>query len=79
MTENKKGHTNKQLLIKGLKRLALCIPLIVLTTYLITFSILNKENIPIYIFLTLGIIAMVFTIYLLFSGIRFIINSLFHS
>ncbi len=79
MTENKRGHTNKQLLVKGLKRLALGIPLIVISTYLITFAVLNKENIPIYIFLTLGIISMAGTIYLLFMGFKMILRSMFHS
>ncbi|MCT8340836.1 DUF6095 family protein [Luteirhabdus pelagi] len=70
-------HTNKKLLVKGIKRLAICIPLLVLTTYVITFSFLNKETIPLYIILPLGILLMAGTIYLLFSGIKIILSSLF--
>ncbi|WP_350339317.1 DUF6095 family protein [Altibacter sp.] len=70
-------HTNKQILVKGIKRLVLCIPLLVLTTYILTFAFLNKETIPLYIFLPLGIIVMAVTIFLLFSGIKIILTSLF--
>jgi len=70
-------YTDKKLLVKGLKRLAFAIPILVLTTYILTFAFLNKEVIPLYIFLPLGIIAMGLTIYLLFSGIKIILKSLF--
>jgi len=72
-----RGHTDKQLLVKGIKRMAIGIPLIVLTTYILTFAFLNKDHIPIYIFLSLGIVAMAATIYLLFQGIRLILKALF--
>lgn len=72
-----KPHTDQKLLVKGLKHLALGLPLIVLTTYILTFAFLNKETIPLYIFLTLGIIAMAVTIYLLFKGIKLILRALF--
>jgi len=75
--EMNKQHTDQKLLIKGLKRLALGLPCIVLTTYILTFAFLNKETIPLYIFLSLGIIAMICTIYLLFNGIKMIIRSIF--
>ena len=72
-----KQHTDTALLVKGLKRLALGIPAIVLTTYILTFAFLNKDTIPIYIFLILGIIVMGVTIYLLFDGIKKILRSIF--
>lgn len=77
MSEPKQKHTDKQLLVKGVKRLALALPVLVLSTYLIRLSIINREVLPIYIFLSLGIIAMILTIYLLFSGIRTIMKSIF--
>ena len=76
-TEMNKQHTDTKLLVKGIKRLALGLPLIVLTTYILTFAFLNKDTIPLYIFLTVGIIAMATTIYLLFNGIKLILRSLF--
>jgi hypothetical protein len=72
-----KKNTDTKLLVKGLKRLALGLPLIVITTYILTFAFLNKDTIPIYIFLTLGIIAMGVTIYLMFDGIKLILKSIF--
>ena len=69
-----KEHTDLKLLVQGLKRLALAIPLLVVTTYIFNFAFLNKETIPLYIFMTLGIIAMAATIYLLFAGIKKILN-----
>ncbi|MEM7087051.1 MAG: DUF6095 family protein [Bacteroidota bacterium] len=78
MKETNQKHTDKQLLIKGLKRLAIALPLLVLTTYILTFAFLNKDTIPLYVFLTLGIIAMGGTIFLLFSGIKTIMKSLFN-
>ena len=78
MNETNQKYTDKKLLVKGLKRLALALPLLVLTTYILTFAFLNKETIPLYIFLSLGIIAMGLTIYLLFGGIKLVMKSLFH-
>jgi hypothetical protein len=78
MKETDQKYTDKQLLVKGLKRLALALPLLVLTTYILTFAFLNKDTIPLYIFLSLGIIAMAITIYLLFNGIKIILKSLFN-
>ena len=77
LLEMNKQHTDQKLLVKGLKRLALGLPSIVLTTYILTFAFLNKETIPLYIFLTLGIIAMGVTIYLMFAGIKMILKSIF--
>ncbi|TDI68003.1 MAG: hypothetical protein E2O83_06185 [Bacteroidetes bacterium] len=78
MKETDQKYTDKQLLVKGLKRLALALPLLLLTTYVLTFAFLNKDTIPIYIFLILGIIAMAITIYLLFNGIKIILKSIFN-
>jgi len=78
MKETDQKYTDKQLLLKGLKRLVLALPLLLLSTYLLTFAFLNKDTIPIYIFLILGIIAMAITIYLLFNGIKIILKSLFN-
>lgn len=77
MDNNQRGHTDKQLLVKGIKRLALALPLLVLTTYAFTFTFLNKETIPMYYILPLAILGMAGTIYLLFNGIKLIMKSLF--
>ncbi|MCH2488588.1 MAG: DUF6095 family protein [Flavobacteriales bacterium] len=72
-----KEHTDLKLLIKGLKRLAFAIPLLVLTTYLFTFTFLNKDTIPMYWILPLAIAAMGATIFLLFNGIKWILRAMF--
>ncbi|MDX1461880.1 MAG: DUF6095 family protein [Marinirhabdus sp.] len=77
MEDNQRGHTNKKLLVKGLKRLAIALPLLVLTTYAFTFTFLNKETIPMYYLLPLAILGMAATIYTLFQGIKLILKSLF--
>jgi len=73
-----RGHTDKELLVKGIKYLAVMIPLLILTTYLLTLSFLNPENFMFYAALPLGLIGMVVTIYLGFKGIRTIMKSLFN-
>jgi len=78
MKETDQKYTDKQLLMKGIKRLVLALPLLLLSTYVLTFAFLNKDTIPVYIFLILGIIAMAITIYLLFNGIKIILKSLFN-
>jgi len=74
---NDQKSTNKPLLIKGIKRLALALPLLIITTYIFTFGFLNKEVLPIYISLALGIIIMAITLYLFFNGIKIIMAALF--
>ena len=70
-------HTDLKLLVKGLKYLVLVIPTLVLSAYLITFSGLNKDTLPIYMALIPGILAMIATIYLLFKGFKTILKSVF--
>ncbi|HPF11972.1 MAG TPA: DUF6095 family protein [Flavobacteriaceae bacterium] len=77
MTAPSQKHTDKKLLLKGLKRIALSVPLLILTTYILTFAFLNKETIPLYVFLPLGIIAMAATIYLIFKGLKLILKAIF--
>lgn len=75
--EPKQKHTDKKLLVRGLKLLAFALVMIVLTTYLLTFTFLNKDVLPMYLTLPLALISMGFTIYLIFRGIKSVINSLF--
>jgi ABC-type sulfate transport system permease subunit len=77
MKETDQKYTDKQLLVKGIKRMVLSIPLIVLTTYILTFAFLNKETIPLYVLLPLGIISMGVTIYLIFKGLKLILKAVF--
>ncbi len=77
MKDPEQTYTDKKLLMKGIRRMAFSIILIVITTYLFTFTFLNKETLPLYIVLPLAIIMMGITIYFLFSGLRSILNAVF--
>jgi hypothetical protein len=73
-----KGHTDKQLLLKGIRYMAITIPLLILSTYLFTLSFLNTDNFMFYAALPLAIIGMAGTIYLGFKGIKTIITAVFN-
>jgi len=70
-------HTDQKLLVKGLKKLALSLPFLFLSPYVLTLSFLNKENYTFYIFFALGIIFGALAIYLIFKGIGTIMKSIF--
>lgn len=70
-------HTDLNMLKKGLQRLLLALPLLVLTTYVFTFTFLNKEILPLWVGLILGITLMGITIWLLFKGIGLVLKSIF--
>ena len=72
-----KEHTDVELLRKGVKYLAIALPLLFLSPYLITLSFLNTETIYGYVFFGIGFIAGAGAVYLLFKGINTIMKSIF--
>jgi hypothetical protein len=72
-----KEHTDVELLRKGVKYLAIALPLLFLSPYLITLAFLNTETIYGYVFFGLGFIAGVGAMYLVFKGINTIMKSIF--
>ncbi len=70
-------HTNKKILVRGIKYMAVTVPLLFLAPYLLTLSFLNKDNFTFYIFLAVGILAGAGAIYCGFKGINTILKSLF--
>lgn len=72
-----KEHTDVELLRKGVKYLAIALPLLFLSPYLITLAFLNTETIYGYVFFGLGFIAGAGAIYLVFKGINTIMKSIF--
>jgi len=70
-------HTNKELLAKGIKYLAITLPLLFLCPYLLTLSFLNKDNNSFYLFFVLGIIAFVVVIFFFYKGIKTVLDSIF--
>lgn len=69
--------TKKQTLIQAIKILGFGIVLLVVSTYLLNFAFLNKNVIPLYVVLPLGIIGVAATIFTLFRGIRKIVSVFF--
>ena len=76
-TKMSEKHTNKELLVKGIKYMAITLPLLFLAPYLLTLSFMNKENEFLYIFGGIGIIAGGFAIYFFFKGIKTLMDSIF--
>lgn len=72
-----KEHTDVELLRKGIKYLAIALPLLFLSPYLITLAFLNTETIYGYVFFGIGFIAGAGAVYLLFKGINTIMKSIF--
>jgi len=75
--EPQQKHTDKKMLVKGLKMLAISIILIVASTYLLTFVFLNKETLPFYLLFPFAVIVMGITIYYIFKGIKTLVKALF--
>tara|TARA_B100000497_G_scaffold18078_1_gene21409 strand:+ start:1344 stop:1568 length:225 start_codon:yes stop_codon:yes gene_type:complete len=72
-----KEHTDVNLLRKGLKYLAIALPLLFLSPYLITLSFLNFQTLFGYIVFGLGLLIGICAVYLLFKGINTIMKSIF--
>ncbi|UAB84484.1 hypothetical protein INR75_00080 [Zunongwangia sp. SCSIO 43204] len=70
-------HTDRRLLGKGIKHLAGSLPLAVAGPVIITSSFQNQDK-PLFIpILTLGIIAMITAIFLIFRGIMIVTKAIF--
>jgi len=67
----------KQALIQAIKTLGFGLVLLVISTYLLNFAFINKNVLPLYLILPLGIIGVVTTIYTLFRGIRKFVSVFF--
>jgi hypothetical protein len=67
----------KQELIQAIKILGFGLILLLISTYLLNFAFINKNVLPLYMVLPLGIIGVAATIYTLFRGIRKIVSVFF--
>ena len=67
----------KQVLIQAIKTLGFGLVLLVISTYLLNFAFINKNVLPLYLILPLGIIGVAATIYTLFRGIRKFVSVFF--
>ena len=66
--------TNKEKLLKGIKILAISLLVSFVAIYLISFSFVNKF----YTISVLGILIMLFAIYLIYKGINTVIKGIFN-
>jgi hypothetical protein len=71
-------HTNRELLSKGIKIMAITLPLLILAPYLITLAFLNKTNFSFYIFITIGGASGIAAMWLFYKGISTIVRALFN-
>jgi hypothetical protein len=70
-------HTNKTLLGKGIKYLAMALPLSAIGP-VILYTAFNNQQHPLYIpVLILGLIACIAAVFLMFKGIGTLVKSLF--
>ncbi|WP_310557993.1 DUF6095 family protein [Flavobacterium sp.] len=70
--------TNKELLSKSIKYLAWALPLLFIGPSLIYNAFMNKQNVWHYLVLGIGIATCVGAVYLLFLGLKTMVQSLFN-
>lgn len=70
--------TSKALLLKAIKYLAGCLPLLFIGPSLIYNAFMNKENGWHYIVLGIGITTCISAVYLMYVGLKTIMRSLFN-
>ena len=70
--------TNKELLTKGIKKLAWAIPLLFIGPTLIHFAFINKTQSVFYFILGLGIIISLSAMFFMFMGLKIMVQSFFN-
>lgn len=70
-------HTDKKVLMTGVKFMALSLPLMFMGPYFITLGFLNKTNVTFYVFFPIGLILAIAAVFFAFKGIKTIMKSMF--
>jgi len=70
--------TNKELLSKGIKKLAWALPLLFIGPALIHNAFMNKQNNWHYLVLGIGIVTCLSAVYLMILGLQTLMRSLFN-
>ena len=70
-------YTDKKLLAKGIKFLAIALPLLFLSPYLLTLTFLNKGHDLFYLGLSFGVLVGAASIYLVFKALRTFMKAMF--
>lgn len=69
--------TNRNVLSKGIRYLAWALPLLFIGPSVIYNAFINKQNVWHYLVLAIGISICIGAVYLMFKGLKTIINSMF--
>ncbi len=70
-------HTDKAMLAKGIKFLAISLPLLFLSPYLLTITFLNKGHNWYYIGFALGVLVGAGAIFFIYKALRTFIKAMF--
>ncbi|MFT5077809.1 MAG: uncharacterized membrane protein YjgN (DUF898 family) [Planctomycetota bacterium] len=70
-------HTDQRILVKGIKCLAIALPLLFLSPYFLSLAFLNKENYMFYVGLSIGIVLGALAIWLIFKGLKTFMQAIF--
>lgn len=71
------NRTNKELLVKGLQTMGICLVLMFLGPTLLHLAFTNKEKPTFILVLIIAIIVCMLAIFFLYRGIQIILNSIF--
>tara|TARA_R110000851_G_scaffold224916_1_gene377720 strand:+ start:27 stop:269 length:243 start_codon:yes stop_codon:yes gene_type:complete len=74
---NMTKHTDQRILVKGIKYLAIALPLLFLSPYLLSLAFLNKENYMFYVGLSLGVVLGGLAIWLIFKGLKTFMKAIY--
>lgn len=70
--------TNKNILFKGIRFLAISLPLLFIGPTIINSSFKNKEHELYYIVLSVGILCCILGMYLIYKGVTTMVKALFN-
>ncbi len=70
--------TNQKLLAKGIKQLALALPLLFIGPTVMYNAFINQKNVWHYLVLAFGITICLLAVYFLFTGLRTLMQSIFN-
>lgn len=70
--------TDKNILFRGIRFLAIALPLLFIGPTVIHSSFKNKEHEWYYVVLSVGILCCVFAMYFIFKGVKTMVKALFN-
>lgn len=70
--------TDKKILLRGVRFLAIALPLLFIGPVVINSSFKNKEHALYYVVLSVGIICCILAMFLIFKGVQTMVKALFN-